>query len=136
MPNIFTERPQYEDCDAGTDWILMHSVTCKINLENPYTKETVTYITIPAKFKTNFASIPKMFWFIYGPVGKYNRAALVHDYLYTYQKYPKEWCDSAFLDLMNQSEIGPWTRYPIYYSVKFFGFFSFNRCKKELLKNQ
>lgn len=136
MPNIFTERPRYEDTDAGEEWILVDAVTCKVNLENPITKEPVTYITVPARFKTNFASIPKIFWFIYGPTGKYNRAALVHDYLYTCQRYSKKWCDKAFLDLMDQSEIGPWTRYPIYYSVKFFAFFAFNKCKKEALKNK
>ena len=39
-------------------------------------------ITIPKNTKTDFASIPKIFWNILTPLGKYEEAALLHDVLY------------------------------------------------------
>lgn len=42
-------------------------------------------ITIPKGFITDFASIPRWLWIIAGTVGKYNKAAVLHDYLYTAQ---------------------------------------------------
>ena len=40
---------------------------------------------IPKNFKTDGASIPKIFWSIFGCpfVGKYVKAAIMHDYLYS-----------------------------------------------------
>lgn len=43
--------------------------------------EEVSGITIPKGFITDFASVPKIFWFFIPPMGKHNRAALMHDYL-------------------------------------------------------
>jgi hypothetical protein len=39
-------------------------------------------ITIPAGFVTDFASIPRFLWSIYPPTGRYQEAAVVHDWLY------------------------------------------------------
>lgn len=42
-------------------------------------------ITVPAGFETDFASIPKWAddWFGLNPNGKYAKAAVIHDWLYT-----------------------------------------------------
>lgn len=39
-------------------------------------------IVVPAGFKTDFASIPWGFRNLFPPLGKYSRAAVVHDFLY------------------------------------------------------
>ena len=39
-------------------------------------------IVVPEGFVTDFASTPKWCWMIYPPTGHYQRAALLHDYLY------------------------------------------------------
>lgn len=39
-------------------------------------------IRVPAGFVTDFASIPRAFWVVLPPTGKYGKAAVVHDYLY------------------------------------------------------
>ncbi|MCK5788869.1 MAG: DUF1353 domain-containing protein, partial [Chlamydiia bacterium] len=41
----------------------------------------VSDITIPVGFRTDFATIPRPFSGILFPVGRYSKAALVHDYL-------------------------------------------------------
>jgi len=39
-------------------------------------------ITIPKGFVTDYASVPRYLWWLYPPVGGYDDAAVVHDYLY------------------------------------------------------
>ncbi|MEM9213525.1 MAG: DUF1353 domain-containing protein [Cyanobacteria bacterium P01_F01_bin.150] len=38
-------------------------------------------ISVPAGFQTDFASVPCVFWPILPPVGRYSKAAVIHDYL-------------------------------------------------------
>lgn len=47
-------------------------------------------ILIPTGYVTDFASVPVLLWSFFPPIGKYNRAALVHDYLYDLQYRQKE----------------------------------------------
>jgi hypothetical protein len=39
-------------------------------------------VTVPPKFVTDFASVPRPFWFVISPWGRHGRAAIVHDFLY------------------------------------------------------
>jgi len=43
-----------------------------------------TVVNIPIGFKTDFASIPRVFWSLLPPTGWYGKAACVHDFLYQY----------------------------------------------------
>lgn len=38
---------------------------------------------VPKGFKTDFASIPRIFWAIITPLGKHTLPAVLHDFLYT-----------------------------------------------------
>jgi hypothetical protein len=38
-------------------------------------------IKVPAGYKTDFASIPRPLWWWISPHGKYERAAVIHDYI-------------------------------------------------------
>ena len=40
------------------------------------------FVTVPPGFKTDFASVPRPFWFWISPWGRHGRAAIVHDFLY------------------------------------------------------
>lgn len=40
-------------------------------------------VTIPRGFECDLASIPRIFWGLLSPAGRYARAAVLHDYLYT-----------------------------------------------------
>lgn len=41
----------------------------------------VIEITAAANYHTDFASVPRVFWRIFPPHGKYAKAAVIHDYL-------------------------------------------------------
>lgn len=101
-------------------------------------------IIVPEDFVTDFASIPRFLWSIYPPTGRYQRAAVIHDWLYichysnrsplfysTIDKnkrvnLPKEpyndrkYCDDLFLSVMKQDGVSARTRYTLYSSVRMF----------------
>lgn len=69
-------------------------------------------IVVPAGFITNFASIPRVFWSIYPPLGygkgfNYGKSAMLHDYLYSSfakkpsgERYTRKEADDIFLESM------------------------------------
>jgi len=91
-----------------------------------------TTLTIPAGFKTDFASIPRVLWNILAPVGSYDRAAVVHDLLY--QQAPKvpsadgdfnsparcsrKQADDTLLEAMEVCGTGRVVRWAIYAGVR------------------
>ena len=48
------------------------------------------YIKVPAGFKTDFASIPKIFHSFIQDKDKYNKASVVHDWLYNSKIYDRK----------------------------------------------
>lgn len=53
-------------------------------LLEPFTYNTdggALRITVPSGFVTDFASVPRIFWGIAPPLGRYGKAAVVHDFL-------------------------------------------------------
>jgi len=71
-------------------------------------------------FKTDLASIPRIFWVFFPPFGEYNEASIVHDYMYK-KKYPRRFADIQFLYFMKQSKVGLINRYLFYFIVRLFG---------------
>lgn len=83
-------------------------------------------ITIPRGYITDFASTPRPLWFIFPPTGKYARAAIVHDYFYSYadkNDCTRFFADTIFRELMCQLKVPTWKRVLMYYGVRFGGFF-------------
>ncbi len=78
-------------------------------------------IKVPIGFITDFASIPKIFWKILPPVGKYGKAAVIHDYCYATACYPKTKSDKIFMEGMEVLKVKKWKREAIYWSVFMFG---------------
>ncbi|MDQ3515271.1 MAG: DUF1353 domain-containing protein [Gemmatimonadota bacterium] len=78
-------------------------------------------VTVPAGFVTDFASVPRMLWRLFPPAGVYNRAAVVHDFLYRTGLTSRAVADALFLDAM--IEIGvPWlVRWLMYIGVRIGG---------------
>ena len=44
--------------------------------------EGSAHVTVPPGFRTDFASVPRPFWFWIAPWGRHGRAAIIHDFLY------------------------------------------------------
>lgn len=92
-------------------------------------------VSVPVGFQTDFASVPCMFWPILPPVGRYSKAAVVHDYLceqcekynYQYNQYAiktRQEADDIFLEAMTILEVKPWKRTIMYIAVRLWGIIS------------
>jgi len=79
------------------------------------------YITVPAGFTTDFASIPKIFHSFIEDRDKYNKAAVVHDWLYESKIFSRKISDKIFLEAMTVLNIHPFKRFLFYYAVRIFG---------------
>lgn len=77
--------------------------------------------TVPAGFKTDFASVPRWLWWFIAPMGKHSAGALVHDYLYSKRLYARRICDAIFLELMKKKRVGWFKRFIMWASVRMFG---------------
>lgn len=99
----------------GKNWLL----TSPFTFDSAVLQRT---IAVPAGFKTDFASIPKIFQNIYSPTGPYGKPAVIHDYLYRTAYYAtKEQADLVLLEAMTDIGINWFTRQTIYQGVRFGG---------------
>lgn len=104
-------------------------------LEKPFTYDIGKLggetIEVPAKFTTDFASVPRIFWNILPPWGKYGKAAVLHDWLYHKQTYTRARTDKIFLEAMKVLGV-PWhRRSTIYWGVRVGGWVAWNQHKKK-----
>jgi hypothetical protein len=74
-------------------------------------------VTVPVGFVTDFASIPRALWTSLPRDGDYVWAAVVHDYLYWFQKTSKEVADNVLNAAMGNFNIPFLTRTAIYQGV-------------------
>lgn len=79
------------------------------------------FIKVPVGFETDFASIPKCFQWLFPPIGKYGKAAVVHDYLYCTGSVTKEYADYVFYEAMGVLKVPNYIRRLMYYAVRKFG---------------
>jgi hypothetical protein len=79
-------------------------------------------IIVPKGFVTDFASIPRLFWSLLPPIGRYGYAALFHDYVYWDQKLKRAEADDVFNQTMIELMVPRWKRLVLYVAVRVFGF--------------
>jgi len=84
-------------------------------------------IIVPKSFITDFASVPKAFWWLLPPTGKYSPAALIHDFLYSTHARSRKECDKIFLEAMEVMSVAWWTRKTMYAAVRLFGGFAWKK---------
>lgn len=77
-----------------------------------------TYITIPAGFVTDYASIPGPLWSIASPHSDYSEAATIHDYLYWTQSCSRLQADNIFLIAMKEDGVSDFKRWAVYRAVR------------------
>ena len=58
-------------------WELCEPMTYRLRDSEP-----TEVATVPPGFKTDFASVPRPFWWWIAPWGRHGRAAIIHDFLY------------------------------------------------------
>jgi hypothetical protein len=79
-------------------------------------------IVVPKGFVTDFASIPRAFWSLLPPIGRYGYPALFHDYVYWDQTLKRVEADAVFRDTMVELTVPAWKRSILFYAVRIFGF--------------
>lgn len=90
-------------------------------------------VEVPSGFITDLASIPKAFNSFYPSHGKYTRATLVHDYLYSEQsKISRNKADKIFLKLMKDDGVDFVTRTIFYTAVRFGGKKRFKDFRRDI----
>lgn len=82
---------------------------------------------VPRGFETDFASIPRALRWLIPTVGRYNLAALIHDYLYDNRIKSRQYADRVFLYVMIKSGVTRVKAYTMYYAVRLFGTSHWNR---------
>lgn len=98
---------------------------------------------VPKGFTTDFASIPSIFQGLIPKHGRFDAAAIVHDYLYNVQ--PKVWrpegeysritrkeSDGIFRRIMKELGVGRIRRNLMYRAVRLGGWVPWNKSRKRL----
>lgn len=81
-------------------------------------------ITVPEGFRTDLASIPQIASVIVPKVGKYNKGAVIHDFLYQMVregKFDRTIADAVFYEIMKVSGVRFTQRMLIYLILRLFG---------------
>ena len=87
--------------------------------------------TVPAGFETDFASIPKPLLAL--PFirwrHKFNKAAVIHDWLYYTKEVDRKTADRIFLEALLVLGIPRWKAYLFYAAVRLFGWTHWEKKK-------
>lgn len=96
-------------------WELDADLTLELSLNG---FDSALKVTVPAGFQTDLASIPRLFWRIFPPMGPWNKAAVVHDFLYSVPECSSFLADAIFREAMAQLKVPLWRRVVMYYAVR------------------
>ncbi|EMK0255628.1 DUF1353 domain-containing protein [Salmonella enterica] len=95
------------------------------------TDDNSDVIEVPAGFVTDLATIPRIFWVLLPPDGRYAKAAIIHDYLYDNALRTKKEADLIFLDAMTVLGVPKWKRVIMYNAVRLFGRGNYRKTTQE-----
>ena len=87
-------------------------------------------IKVPAGFKTDFTSVPKILWPIISPYGIQGKAAVIHDYCYATGYVSQKRSDEIFLEGMKVLGVSKWRRYSLFWALRLGGSFAWRSHKK------
>lgn len=76
---------------------------------------------VPSGYRTDFASVPRFFWRIFPPIGRYCQAAVLHDWLCDTKPRSYQETHQLFDKAMLATGVGPKTRKTMAWAVKRFG---------------
>lgn len=126
MDQYFPDKLHFEEAGYKNDSLLV-----RIEKDFRYISSK-GIITVIKDFVSDGASVPRIFWNLLSPFGKYFKAALIHDWLYSENNtiYTRKESDLIFKEAMFNSGIGWVKRGTIYNAVRLGGWRSFKGKKK------
>lgn len=94
---------------------------------------------VPGGFPTDFASVPRIVQSIAPKMGRQNRAAVLHDYLYAlaplvlrksgYRRITRKESDGLFRRCMREDRVNVLRRWVFYYGVRLGGWLTWRRYR-------
>jgi hypothetical protein len=87
-------------------------------------------ITVPAKFVTDLASVPRLLWVVIPPMGRYDAAAIIHDWLYQRGTVTRAEADNVFNEAMEVCRVRKSLRLTIWSGVRTGGWVPWGRYRK------
>jgi hypothetical protein len=95
--------------------IFLNELRLAVLMDNSFRLVTPFYvmlggqeIIIPADFKTDLASVPRLpviYWLL---GGRGHKAAVIHDWLYQTKRFPRDECDAYFYHALVESGVWSW----------------------------
>lgn len=121
-----SERDHWIEATQGSKSFGSPAILSKFSDGMYYLRAPIDYSTekiplsvqIPTGFVTDLTSIPRVFWSLIPRDGPYADAAIVHDYLYWYQRTTREEADKALLYAMEELEVSKRTSNAVYAAVR------------------
>lgn len=96
----------------------------------PNPGQTFRTVNVPEGFVSDLASVPRLFWEVMRPEGRYAYAAVVHDYLYWSQDRSKEEADQIFWFALEDSKVDATTISALYTAVDILGRSAWDKNRK------
>lgn len=121
MAAQFLSKLIFED-DNGLPFTLFQAFVYKSELLK-------RIILVPVGFKTDLASIPRILWNILPPIGNYDRAAVLHDFLYNTGGMKRKDADSVLREAMDVAGVSHFIRWTIYSGVRIGGWVPWNKYR-------
>ena len=100
----------------GKTWYLREELGYDVDEEGSGDK-----VNVPVGFLTDFASVPRAFWWLLPRWGRYGNAAVIHDFLYWEQGRTRKEADRIFLEGMEVLGVSGLIRYTLFAAVRLFG---------------
>lgn len=127
----FTEGLEYEFAGSYWNHNPIYVITKGFNYKVGSVESPILTVDIEPGFMTDMASIPFPFNLLFKPNGKWAKAAIIHDKLYSedYAFLSKVVCDSIFLEAMLVLDVNVPSAYLLFLTVRIYQQF-FNRSGK------
>jgi hypothetical protein len=84
-------------------------------------------IVVPRGFASDGASVPRAFWRLFPPLGRYTGAAVLHDWLYRTKAVSRAVADEIFHEACRDLGVPPVQALVLFYAVRAFGWLSYGR---------
>lgn len=96
----------------------------------PNPGQTFGTVEVPEGFVCDLTSVPRAFWQVMRPEGRYAYAAVVHDYLYWMQDRSREEADRIFRFALEDSKVDATTITGLYSAVSLLGQSAWDQNRK------
>lgn len=125
---MFLSHLEFRDLNRGPGSGIKLLLLSDLIYESPLLNQR---IVVPAKFVTDLASIPQLLWNILPPIGSYDAAAVVHDYLYLHNGVTRAQADAVLNEAMTELEVDSWKRRLIYAGVRIGGWVPWGKYRAQ-----